>query len=267
MSAAALAVVLAGVAGALAADRGGDVTRRLARLGGRGGPGGPGRPGRPAPTRARSTAAPGQPPAAGVTRVVGTVAGLALVTGHGGVAVVLGVLAVATGVPAGRLRRAAAAEQAAVARDLPRAADLLASCLEAGAAPAAALAVVAQAMGGPVGSRLAGVAAGLASGSDVRDVVDPAGRHSPGVGGADPVARLVRALARATVSGAPLARVVREVAADERERDRWAGLERARRAGVQAVGPLAACFLPAFVLVGVVPVVVGVAGSVLSGVR
>jgi hypothetical protein len=34
---------------------------------------------------------------------------------------------------------------------------------------------------------------------------------------------------------------------------------------VQAVGPLAACFLPAFVLLGVVPVVVGVARTVLAG--
>ena len=44
-------------------------------------------------------------------------------------------------------------------------------------------------------------------------------------------------------------------------------MERARRAGVQAVGPLAACFLPAFVLVGVVPVVVGVAQALLAGWR
>ncbi|MDQ1599214.1 MAG: hypothetical protein QOD68_688, partial [Actinomycetota bacterium] len=74
-------------------------------------------------------------------------------------------------------------------------------------------------------------------------------------------------LARATATGAPLAGSVREVAADERERARWDALERARRAGVHAVGPLAACFLPAFVLVGVVPVVVGVAQSLLDGWR
>jgi hypothetical protein len=34
---------------------------------------------------------------------------------------------------------------------------------------------------------------------------------------------------------------------------------------VQAVGPLAACFLPAFVLLGVVPMIVGVARTVLTG--
>jgi hypothetical protein len=74
----------------------------------------------------------------------------------------------------------------------------------------------------------------------------------------------VRALARATTTGAPLAAGVRELAAEMRERARWAALEQARRAGVRAVGPLAACFLPAFVLLGVVPVVAGVAASLLA---
>jgi hypothetical protein len=36
-----------------------------------------------------------------------------------------------------------------------------------------------------------------------------------------------------------------------------------RRAGVLAAAPLGLCFLPAFVLVGVVPVVTGLAGSFL----
>jgi len=38
-----------------------------------------------------------------------------------------------------------------------------------------------------------------------------------------------------------------------------AAAERARRAGVHVVAPLAMCFLPAFVLVAVVPVVLGLA--------
>ncbi|MCU1692975.1 MAG: hypothetical protein JWM64_2066, partial [Frankiales bacterium] len=40
--------------------------------------------------------------------------------------------------------------------------------------------------------------------------------------------------------------------------------QRARRAGVLAVAPLGLCFLPAFVLLGVVPVVVGLAGPLLA---
>ena len=37
-----------------------------------------------------------------------------------------------------------------------------------------------------------------------------------------------------------------------------------RNDGVRAVAPLGACFLPAFVLVGVVPVVVSLATGLLS---
>jgi hypothetical protein len=75
---------------------------------------------------------------------------------------------------------------------------------------------------------------------------------------------LTRAVARSGATGAPLARTVREVAADERARQRAALEERARAVGVRAVAPLAVCFLPAFVLVGVVPVVVGIARAVLG---
>jgi hypothetical protein len=44
-----------------------------------------------------------------------------------------------------------------------------------------------------------------------------------------------------------------------------AATEAARSAGVRAVAPLGLCFLPAFVLVGVVPTVVGLATAALHG--
>jgi pilus assembly protein TadC len=116
---------------------------------------------------------------------------------------------------------------------------------------------VGDAIGGPVGMRLRAVALAVRAGADLPGLA--------GADGTDPLAALLRAVARATVTGSPLAESVREVAADQRERARWLALEGARRAGVQAVGPLAACFLPAFVVVGVVPVVVGVAQSLLAG--
>jgi len=100
------------------------------------------------------------------------------------------------------------------------------------------------------------VASSLACGADLLGSPDR---------GDDPLAGLLRAVDRATTTGAPLADTVRDVASDAREQARWQALERARRAGVQAVGPLAACFLPAFVLVGVVPVVAGIAQALLAG--
>jgi pilus assembly protein TadC len=190
-----------------------------------------------------------------VARTSAAVAGAMVVTGRAGVAVVLGVLSLGLGTPPARRRRQAAAARAVVDRDLPRAADLTATCLEAGAAPADALMAVGDAIGGPVGVRLRAVSLAVRAGSDLPDLA--------AADDADPLAALLRAVARATVTGAPLADSVRDVAADQRQRARWLALERARRAGVQAVGPLAVCFLPAFVVVGVVPVVVGVARTLL----
>ena len=106
--------------------------------------------------------------------------------------------------------------------------------------------------------RLAPVAGALRSG------VDPLGAYGD-YGRNDPVRGLVAALARAMVSGAPLAETVAAVADDQRRRRRWSAEAAAHRAGVHAVGPLVVCFLPAFVLLGVVPVVLGIAAEVLGG--
>ncbi len=179
-----------------------------------------------------------------------------LLASHGGTATVLAVLAVVVGVPAAKRRRLAEQQQHRLASDVPRAADLLAGCLDAGAAPATALATVGDAVGGPVGARLQTAAAVLMSGGDLAAL--------PSRGSVDPAERLVGAVRRAAATGAPLATAARTLAADERERARWAATERARVVGVRSVGPLAACFLPAFVLVGVVPVVAGVARGLIG---
>jgi pilus assembly protein TadC len=219
---------------------------RLARLTGPATPGAPG----PAP----ELRAPVWP-----ARLTAAAAGVGLLSGHTAAAVAAAVLAVALAAPTVRAARAERLHRAVLIADLPRAAELLATCLEAGASPAAALAAVADAVGGPVAERLRAVVAFLRSGTDLghwpADPADPV----------DPVDRLVRVVARASRTGAPMAESVRLLAADEAERARWVALERARRAGVQAVGPLAACFLPAFVLLGVVPMIVGVARTVLTG--
>jgi Flp pilus assembly protein TadB len=229
-------------------DRRRQVRRRLAHIA-RGASRGPSS--RPEPTGARGALPPG------AYRLAGAGALVALVLGHALAAVVLGVLAVALGVPGRQEGRADARRTARTGRDLPRAADLLATCLATGLAPPAALRVAADAVGGPVADRLRAAAAGWQVG------IFPS---APAVaGGPDPVDRLLRALRRAAQTGSPLADTVLELAAEERDRARWHALERARRAGVQSVGPLAACFLPAFVLLGVLPVVVGVATQVLAG--
>ena len=76
---------------------------------------------------------------------------------------------------------------------------------------------------------------------------------------------MARAFARSVESGAPLAGSLARLADDSRRRARWAAEGAARRAGVLAVLPLMLCFLPAFVLLSVVPVVVTLAARVLAG--
>lgn len=155
-------------------------------------------------------------------------------------------------------RSAARLQERAVAAAMPRFADLVAACLESGAAPADALDVVRRHVEGPLADRLAPVVGALRSGVDPLTVYD--GHHRD-----DPLRRLVVGLARAMDSGAPLADMVAAVADDQRRRRRWSAEAAARRAGVQAVGPLVLCFLPAFVLLGVVPVVLSIAAEVLGG--
>ena len=160
-------------------------------------------------------------------------------------------------------RRGIAAAQrarAAVVAALPVAADLLAACLSSGAPVTEALATVADMTSGPLAHRLHHVAAAMRVGADAAEAWGPLGAD-------DPLAPLGRALVRSAETGAPIARMVAAVADEQRRAQRWAAEAAARRAGVLAVGPLAVCFLPAFVLIGIVPVVVAVAGEVLTDLR
>lgn len=152
---------------------------------------------------------------------------------------------------------AAAEEERGIATVLPLALDLLAGCLQGGAPVALAVGAVASAVPGACGDRLAQVAASLALGA-------PAAQAWEALGAQGSAGRAARALARAEDSGAPVADAVREVAQQARTDAAALALLRARRAGVLAVGPLGLCFLPAFVLLGVVPAVLGLAGPLLT---
>jgi pilus assembly protein TadC len=148
-----------------------------------------------------------------------------------------------------RDRRAAAAV-------LPFAADLLAAALTAGATLDGAVRSVGTAVGGTLGGRLRRIAAAHSLGADPEDVWRPLAD----LPGALPV---IRAALRSQQSGAALAVALRRAADTARAADEAADEAAARRAGVLVVLPVGLCFLPAFVLIGVVPVIVGVLGDVL----
>ncbi|MGW3123928.1 type II secretion system F family protein [Streptomyces sp. NPDC001107] len=172
-------------------------------------------------------------------------------------------LAVAGGLWRWRGRQAAGSHAEAydpgeAARQLPLSADLVAACIAAGAGPVLAAQAVGEALGGPVGDALARGAAEVRLGGEPAE----AWRRLAALPGAEALARL---LERAGVSGLPAATPVARLAADVRaDRSRTATV-RARRAAVMVTAPVGLCFLPAFITVGVVPVVIGLAGGVLGG--
>jgi Flp pilus assembly protein TadB len=149
-------------------------------------------------------------------------------------------------------------DPAEAARQLPLAADLVAACIAAGAGPVPAARAVGEALGGPVGDALARGAAEVRLGGEPAE----AWRRLAALPGAQALARL---LERADVSGLPAAAPVARLAADVRAD--WARIAtaRARRAAVMVTAPVGLCFLPAFIAVGVLPVVIGLAGGVLGG--
>ena len=72
-------------------------------------------------------------------------------------------------------------------------------------------------------------------------------------------------LLRSATSGAPISEALSRLAEDERERQRGQVEARVRQIEVKAAAPLGLCLLPAFVLLGIVPLVAGsVTGLVLQ---
>lgn len=156
--------------------------------------------------------------------------------------------------------RAVVAEREQMARDLPVAVHLLAGAIGAGAPPVAAIEVVGAVIEGPVAVQLRRVAAQARLGGDLAAIW----QSVPEETGMGPLARTV---ARALQTGAPLAGALDRLALDLRSHQRSDVERRARSVGVRAAIPLGLCFLPAFLLVGVVPVVIGVATTIFATIR
>ncbi|GAB41084.1 type II secretion system F family protein [Gordonia sputi] len=146
--------------------------------------------------------------------------------------------------------------------------DLFAVCLRAGlTVPASALAV-AQTAPATLAEPLTATAELLELGAEPERAwstplgVRPARRKHSGTDYFEQLSMLARRSARA---GSALSAQVGELATETRRRAHDDAHARAERAGVLVSGPLGLCFLPAFVCLGIVPVVIGLAGSTLSG--
>ncbi len=139
-------------------------------------------------------------------------------------------------------------------RSAPLVADLMASALTAGVPIDQAIPVIARAVGGPAGALLLEVDRRLALGESAT----LAWKHlepQPGLGA------VARTIARSVQGGAPAADLLARAAEDLRVAAHAEVLAEVRAVSVRAVLPLGLCLLPAFVLLGVVPIVGGLLPS------
>jgi len=162
----------------------------------------------------------------------------------------------ATWVAAGRIEpRAVRLRREEVRRDLPHVVTLLGAALRSGAAPGPAIELVCRALPGAAADLLGPVAARLALGGDPQEVWS-ALADDPAIG------PLGRAMARAHRSGAPVVEAVDRLSDELARRARAEVEDRARAVGVRAAVPLGVCLLPAFLLLGIVPLVAGLAQTI-----
>lgn len=157
----------------------------------------------------------------------------------------------ATG-PARAARQPGSAE--APELDLVAVVELLTVAVEAGASVPHALRTVGAVTGGGVGDALARAGSALLLGAPW----PVAWAHAPSTGAA------LDGLGSSWRTGAASAPALRAASAElRRERDR-AAREAAGRLAVRVVLPLGLCFLPAFVLIGLVPVLASLADALLG---
>lgn len=132
--------------------------------------------------------------------------------------------------------------------------DLLESACAAGSSVPGALDAVGGAAGGARGADLVAAAARLSGGAPWREAW----------AGSDPALGPVAvALRPSWEDGVAPTGALRATAAHLRRERQAVALAAAGRLGVRLVLPLAACHLPAFVLVGLLPVLISVGGATL----
>lgn len=184
-------------------------------------------------------------------------AGLTWVDGWRGPA--LGaVLAVATWWWIGRAEPAGVRRERERARaQLPHLVLLFGAALRAGSAPGPALELVCRALPGAAADRLGTVTSHLSLGGDP-------GAVWAQLSGDPDLAPLGRCLARAHLTGAPVVDAVSRLSEELAAERRSAAQDRARTVGVRAALPLGLCLLPAFLLLGIVPLVADLAQTLLG---
>ena len=204
------------------------------------------------PVDAASPVPRGSRPAGPVLAAVA--AGAACVLLFGSARGLLGGLIVAAVVGAGLVWLQRRPTPAAADPALPLVLDLVAAALRSGRPLADALELAAGAARADVRADLLLVCGLCRLGAD-------AGQAWAAVASPGPLSPVVPVAVRSAQSGIKIAAAFESLSTQMRA-ERTAQLAaRAHRAGVLAMAPLAACFLPSFICLGVVPVIAGIATS------
>jgi Flp pilus assembly protein TadB len=145
-----------------------------------------------------------------------------------------------------------------LAGDVQHVVDLLSAAVSAGASPAYALHEVAALCDDVTAETLSHWSRRLRWGSEPSEVWTDMAAH-------EQLGALGQALLRSATSGAPVAASLDRLAEDERARHRGAVESRVRQIEVRASAPLGLCLLPAFVLLGIVPLVAGAVTGLVLG--
>ena len=132
-------------------------------------------------------------------------------------------------------------------------------CLSAGMTVSAAAAATAPFAPPSLGALLRRAAGLVALGADPETAWEVGA-----VDADDTCVALARLARRSASSGAALADGAAELAEQFRQGVTHRATAAAERAGVLIAGPLGLCFLPAFVCLGIVPVVAGLAGEIFG---
>lgn len=137
--------------------------------------------------------------------------------------------------------------------------DVFAECLSSGMAVAQAARATAPSAPRPLAEVLGRAADLLALGAEPATAWSTT--EPPGDEHLHALCRLAR---RSAASGTALAQAVSELADTSRSDAADAARAASERASVLIAGPLGVCYLPAFVCLGIIPVVAGLAGDVLQ---
>lgn len=156
-----------------------------------------------------------------------------------------------------RLRPGRRKGRSRVAVELPQTLELMAVCLESGATLTAAAGTMRDLSPAATAEVLGGVVSALHLGRDPSEAWLGLADHP--VWGPP-----ARDLARSLRSGTGMTESLRVHAEEARRRRREEAMRAARAVGVKSVQPLMACFLPAFVLLGVVPLVASLVSRFLG---